>query len=433
MYSCMQIIADIENGAMDERLRRLYALGPDEPVPERIKRRYIETVARYMERFSAPPESPVMMFSAPGRTEVGGNHTDHQHGRVLCSGVDLDMLACAAPNGSGYIKVASEGYAPFSVTAGRSLPDKALFNSSPALVAGLASAVAERGYEVIGLDVYVCSDIPLGSGLSSSAAYEVLMGSVLNYFCCESRLSPVELASIGQYAENVFFGKPCGLMDQVASAIGELSAIDFLTPSRPAIESLSCDLGDYGYALCIIDTGADHSDLTADYGAIPGELAMISSRFGKSSLREVDEQSFYRRVPELRACAGDRAVLRAIHIFEENRRVERQVSALRKGDFGEFLRAVSDSGRSSWMYLQNVIPCGAYKKQEVALALALCERLLAGRGASRVHGGGFAGTVQAFVPLDMLGDFRRGMEEALGVGSVRVLRFRAVGGCAIEP
>ena len=371
------------------------------------------------------------LFSAPGRTELSGNHTDHQLGKVLAGAVDLDTVAAVAPNGEAVIRVQSEGY-PLCVIA---LDDLAVHpeenGTTAALIRGTAAGVAARGFTVPGFDACVTSRVLAGSGLSSSAAFEVLLGTILDHLA-GAGLDALEIARIGQYAENVYFGKPCGLLDQAASSLGGVITIDFADEKAPQVERLELDLNAYGYALCIVDSGADHADLTDEYAAIPGELRAINAHFGKTHLREVPEEAFYAALPELRREAGDRAVLRAIHVYEENRRVTEQVAALKRGDFDRFLELVKASGRSSWMYLQNVIPAGYKAHQDLAVALALAEKLLDGRGACRVHGGGFAGTIQAFVPLDMLEHFRGGMDAVLGAGSCLVLSIRPAGGILLE-
>ena len=353
------------------------------------------------------------IFSAPGRTELGGNHTDHQLGRVLTAAVNLDTRAAAALSGEPRIRVMSEGYGQIIVE----LDDLGIHpeekNSTAALVRGVAAGAAALGNDIAGFDAYVVSDVLPGSGLSSSAAFEVLIAAVINHLSAGA-LSPIQIAQLGRYAENVYFGKPSGLMDQISSSVGNIVAVDFENREIPKVEQLDFDFAASGHALCIIDSGADHAGLTEEYAAIPNELRRVCGVFGKEYLREVDEDEFFSRVAEVRAAAGDRAVLRAVHVFNENRRVDAEVSALRAGDFDTFLKLVSESGRSSWMYLQNVIPDGNTAHQELACMLALTERLLRGRGAFRVHGGGFAGTIQAFVPLDMLDGFCAGIDAVTG-------------------
>ena len=372
--------------------------------------------------------APQRYFSAPGRTELSGNHTDHQRGRVLAGAVNLDMQAAVAVTDTGVIRVKSQGYPMCRVSLAELTPNEAEFNTTPALIRGVAARFAQLGCKVGGFDAYVESTVLPGSGLSSSAAYEVLIGTVINHLFFEGKVSQPEIAMIGQYAENVFFGKPCGLMDQMASAVGGMVTIDFADSQNPVIKPVDFDFAACGHALCIIDTRASHADLTDEYAAIPNEMKTICAHFGKEVLRDVTESEFYRELPVLRQTCGDRAVMRAIHFFRENARVPYQVEALEKGDFAAYLNMVRDSGNSSWMYLQNVIPAGYKAHQDVAVALALCEQLLAGRGGFRVHGGGFAGTVQAFVPTDMVDAFRAGIDRVLGEGACHILSIRPQGG-----
>ncbi len=372
--------------------------------------------------------APERYFSAPGRTEIGGNHTDHQRGRVLAAAVNLDVRAAVALNGSDEMRILSKGYELFCVNINELSPVEAEINTAPALLRGVAARFSQLGCELSGFDAYCETDVLQGSGLSSSAAFEVLMGTIINHLFFGAKASQPEVAQIGQYAENVFFLKPCGLMDQTASAVGNLVTIDFFDKENPVISPVDFDFASCGHALCIIDTRASHAELTDEYSAIPGEIKRVAEYFGREVLSQIDEDEFYAAIPALRESCGDRAVLRAVHFYAENKRVPRQVAALEKGDFDTFLELVKESGRSSWVYLQNVTPAGYKEHQDMALALALCERYLEGRGASRVHGGGFAGTVQAFVPLDILESFRQGIDAVLGEGACHVLSIRPQGG-----
>jgi len=377
--------------------------------------------------------SPTRYFSAPGRTEIGGNHTDHQRGCVLAAAVDLDTRAAVKENGICVIRIQSKGYPLCCVDIRQLAPQAEEVNTTAALIRGVASRFARLGCEIRGFDAYVESTVLPGSGLSSSAAFEVLMGTVINHLFFGGKATQQEIAGIGQYAENVFFGKPCGLMDQMASAVGGLVAIDFQDQAAPVVEPVPMDFAASGYALCIIDSQGSHADLTDEYAAIPAEMGSICRYFGKEVLSQIPEQEFMAAVPELRSTCGDRAVLRALHFYQENARVPRQVDALRRGDLVEFLELVRQSGRSSYMYLQNVIPAGHTARQSVAVALGLCEYYLQGRGACRVHGGGFAGTVQAFVPGPMLEAFRAGIDGTLGAGACCVLSIRPQGGVEMLP
>ena len=377
--------------------------------------------------------APERYFSAPGRTEIGGNHTDHQRGRVLAGAVNLDTRAAVRVNGSDTIRILSKGYPMSEVNVKELEPVEAEINTTPALIRGVAARFAQLGCEVRGFDAYCESTVLPGSGLSSSAAYEVLIGTIINHLFFGGRVSQPEVAQIGQYAENVFFGKPCGLMDQTASAVGGLVTIDFADKDNPDIRPVAFDFSTSGHALCIIDSRADHADLTDEYAAVPGEMKQMAEYLGKEVLTEIPEDDFYAAIPELRAKFGDRSVLRGVHEYQENARVLKQVAALERGDFDTFLRLIKESGFSSWMYLQNVIPAGYKEHQEMGVALALCEKYLQGRGAYRVHGGGFAGTVQAFVPFDILESFRAGIDAALGEGACHVLSIRSHGGVPAVP
>lgn len=372
------------------------------------------------------------VFSAPGRTEICGNHTDHQHGCVLAAAVDLETVATVQVNDSNLIEIQSEGYPLVAVDLNDLAVREEEKNSTAALIRGVASAFAQRGAKLSGFYAKVRSTVLPGSGLSSSAAFEVLIGTILNELFFDKKLSAIEIAQIGQYAENVYFGKPCGLMDQMASSVGGMVYIDFEDPENPKVEKIDVDLATYGYGLCIIDSGADHADLTDEYAAIPGELAQLCQCFGKKYLREIPKTEFVQKIPEIRGKVTDRAILRAFHIYQENDRVRHLVEALRWNDIEAFLDLIKESGHSSWMYLQNITPAGAVKHQEVAVALALCETYLKGQGAYRVHGGGFAGTVQAFVPLDMLDSFKASIEEVLGENSCHVLNIRQQGGIRVN-
>lgn len=385
--------------------------------------------AGFAAAFGGAPES---YFSAPGRTEISGNHTDHQRGRVLAGAVNLDTVAAVRVNGTNLIRILSKGYPMSVVDISQLTPVAEEINSTPALIRGVAARFSQMGCQVGGFDAYCESTVLPGSGLSSSAAYEVLIGTIINHLFFEGKVSQPEIAQIGQYAENVFFGKPCGLMDQTASAVGGLVTIDFADKDHPDIRPVNFDFSTAGHALCVIDSRADHADLTDEYAAITEELKAICGHFGKEVTNEIPEEEFYAAIPALRQECGDRAVMRAIHEYNENRRVPQQVACLEKGDFDGFLKLTRESGFSSWMYLQNVIPAGYVSQQAMAVALGLCEHYLQGRGAYRVHGGGFAGTVQAFVPFDLLESFRKGIDAALGEGACHVLSIRPQGGVKME-
>ena len=375
--------------------------------------------------------APERYFSAPGRTEIGGNHTDHQRGRVLAGAVNLDTVAAVKANGTSTIRVLSEGYPMCQIDLNVLEPVESEKNSTMALIRGVAARFAQLGCQVEGFDAYCQSTVLPGSGLSSSAAFEVLIGTIINHLFFDGRVSQPEIAMIGQYAENVFFGKPCGLMDQTASAVGGMVTIDFADKEHPDIQPVDFDFAACGHALCIIDSGADHADLTDEYAAVTEDFKALCRYFDKEVLTQVEEADFYAAIPALRQICGDRAVLRGVHEYAENKRVTEQVKALRENDFDRFLKLIKESGYSSFMYLQNVIPAGYIAHQDMAVALGLCEHYLQGRGAYRVHGGGFAGTVQAFVPVDILEQFKFGMENALGQGACHVLSIRPEGGVEV--
>ena len=372
--------------------------------------------------------APTHYFSAPGRTEISGNHTDHQRGRVLAAAVNLDTQGAVRSNGTHMIRIQSKGYPLVEVDIDELTPVAEEVNTTKALVRGVAARFAQLGCALQGFDAYIESTVLPGSGLSSSAAFEVLIATIINHLYFDCKATQPEVAQISQYAENVFFGKPCGLMDQTASAVGGLVAIDFSDKDNPVITPVDFDFSTTGHALCIIDSQADHADLTDEYAAITQELKAVCNHFQKDVLTQVPEADFYAAIPALRVKCGDRAVMRAIHVYNENRRVPKQVACLEQGDFDGFLKLETESGRSSWMCLQNVIPTGNVSAQAVAVTLALCEHFLQGRGAYRVHGGGFAGTVQAFVPMDMLDEFRTQMDNMLGEGACHVLSIRPQGG-----
>ena len=372
------------------------------------------------------------VFSAPGRTEICGNHTDHQHGCVLAAAVNLETVAEVELNDKNIISIRSDGYPEFIVDLADLNVQENELNTTAALVRGVAAAFAQRGAQLQGFDAVIHSTVLPGSVLSSSAAFEVLIGTICNTLFYDDKLSPIEIAQIGQWAENEYFGKPCGLMDQMASSVGGMVFIDFQDPDAPVVEKINFDFSQMGYALCIIDSGADHADLTDEYAAITSELKDLCRFFGKEYLRQIEETEFLSLLPSLRGKVSDRAILRAFHVYRENERVLAQKEALLAKDFDTFLKLCKESGHSSWMYMQNICPSGAIHHQAVGFALALCDTLLHGKGAYRVHGGGFAGTVQAFVPMDMLPAFKDAIEANLGIGSCHILNIRPDGGIRLQ-
>ena len=370
-------------------------------------------------------------FSAPGRTEVGGNHTDHNNGKVIAAAINLDAVAAVEARDDGVICVNSQGYSPVVVDSN----DLSIIDSekgtSPALIRGVCARFNQLGYKYGGFNASVTSQVLSGSGLSSSAAYEVLIGTILNYLYNDGKISAVEIAQISQYAENVYFDKPCGLMDQTACSVGGFVKIDFEDTSKPVIEKVDFDIAKHGYNLCIIDTGGNHADLTGDYAAIRIEMNSVAEYFGKNILRQVDEADVMANIGDIRKKTGDRAIERAIHFYNENKRVERISKALSDGDIEEFKSIIIESGKSSYMYNQNCFTLSNPSEQPVALALCVAEELLKGKGAYRVHGGGFAGTIQAFVPVGETDAFVSAMRKILGEDSCYILKVRSHGGCEI--
>ena len=418
---------ELSDGVHAARLASLYCCSPAETASEAA--RYTAVLDGLEKTFGSHAEAG--LYSAPGRTEIGGNHTDHQHGRLLAGSVNIDMIAAAAPNDKNQLRVQSEGYDLCVIDLNDLEARKEEENTTAALLRGECAAFTQRGAKLAGLDIYVSSNVPKGSGVSSSAAFEVLIGVILNDCFMTEKVSPIAIAQIGQWAENVYFGKPCGLMDQMASSVGNIITIDFASPAKPVVEPVAVDFSKAGLALCILDSGADHADLTDEYAAIPAECRAVAAVCGGEVLRDVPFETFLAKLPECRRQCGDRAVLRAFHIYADNDRVAKQVAALREGDFSTFLRLVSESGHSSWEYLQNVIPAGYKEHQEMGVTIAAAKHYLNGKGAVRVHGGGFAGTAQAFVPVEMLADFKKNMEAILGEGRCHVLSIRPEGGAVL--
>lgn len=421
-----QLNTRIAQGKYDTCFAELYG----DTAVDAQRKRYARAVDAFTDTFGDADD--VRLFSAPGRTEIGGNHTDHNRGKVLAGSVNLDVIAVAAKRRDGRIRVQSAGFPMDTVDTADLSVHADEINCSAALIRGTAAGFAQRGYGIGGFDAYTVSDVLKGSGLSSSAAFEVLIGTVLNELHSKRQVSPVEIAQIAQFAENRFYGKPSGLMDQMASSVGGIITIDFADTDNPRIESVPFDFAHSGYKLCIVDVGGNHADLTTEYAAVPAEMKAIAGEFGKAVLREVDEDAVIQSLPALRAAHGDRAVLRALHFFAENRRVGLQVEALCRGDFKEFLRQVIDSGNSSFEYLQNVTVSGKTASQGLSVALCLAQRLLDGCGAWRVHGGGFGGTTQNFVPEEKLPKFISSMEAVFGPGSCHVLTVRPCGGVCLN-
>lgn len=416
-------------GEYNDKLKYLYSSGNGDLA--KYAQRYIEVIEGFEDTFGEADE--IALFSAPGRTEIGGNHTDHQHGCVLAGSVNLDVISAARPNGTNTVRIQSKNYKMDVIELDDLEIHEEQFDKAIALIRGVIRKFVDLGYDVKGFDAYTTSNVLKGSGLSSSAAFEVLIGTIINGLFANGEVNPVEIAKFGQFAENVYYNKPSGLMDQMASSVGSVVAIDFKSTEEPVVNRVDFDLQKHGHALCIIDSGADHADLTDEYATIPSDMKEVAQFFGKEYLREVDSQEFYNNIKNIReAINNDRAVLRAIHFFDENERAQEEVTALQNNDFEQFKALVKESGRSSYMYLQNVFAASMPKNQAVSLTLALCDEILGDKGAYRVHGGGFAGTVQAFVPFEMLDEFKGRIEAILGVGMCHVLSIRPVGGYELK-
>ena len=415
-----------KEGKYDQLLKDIYV---DESVLAYQQERYIKALESFKDIYG---EKEVEIYSAPGRSEVGGNHTDHQFGKVLATSINLDAIAIVAKRDDDVIDLKSEGYERIIVSLSSFDPAKAEKGTSQALIQGVASKLKEEGYKIGGFEAYVTSDVLNGAGMSSSAAFEVLIGNILSGLYNDMKIDPVFLAQAGQYAENVYFGKPCGLMDQIACSVGNLVHIDFADVKNPKVEKVAFDMNAYGYSLCITDTKGSHADLTADYAAIPTEMKAVASYFGKEVLLGLTIEDILSHAQELREKLGDRAVLRALHFLCEDVRVEEEIDALKAGDIDAFLQKVKESGDSSFKYLQNVYTSHDVMHQNVSLALAVSEIALAGgAGVARVHGGGFAGTIQAFVKNEAVSGYRAAMDRLFGADACKVLKIRKYGGMKV--
>ena len=409
---------EFAEGKYQERLQDIYL---DEHQLDAQRDRYIKALEEFEKLYGV---KEVEIYSAPGRSEVGGNHTDHQLGMVLATSINLDAIAIVAKTGDNKVTIKSEGYKKEEVSLEELQPVKEEEGTSRGLIRGMAARLKEEGYQIGGFQAYVTSDVLSGSGMSSSAAYEVLLGNIFSGLYNEMKISPVFIAQAGQYAENVFFGKPCGLMDQMASSVGGLIFIDFKELKNPEVKQVNVDFETFGYSLCIVDTKGSHAELTPEYAAIPAEMKKVV-------LRKVDQEEFYRQIPQIREQFGDRAVLRAMHFFAEDERVQAQVKALEAGEFENFKSLLIESGDSSYKYLQNVYTSRDVHNQSVSIGLAVSDRVLKGKGAWRVHGGGFAGTIQAFVPNDLVDEYKKNLEHVFGEGSCLVLKVRKYGGIKV--
>lgn len=421
-----EFINAVKSGEMDEKLRTVYVLDSE---VEKQKPRYISLLEEFIKLFG--DDRDVIITSAPGRTEVCGNHTDHNNGKVMAASINLDAIAVCAKSSDNRIRVKSQGHAMNEVNITKLLPDEAEFGRSTAMVRGVVAKIKDLGFEIGGFDAVTTSDVMGGSGLSSSAAFEVLLGTTVSYLFNDGKISAVDIAKVAQYSENVFFGKPCGLLDQMASSVGTFVSIDFESTEKPVIKKVDYDFSTSGHSLCIVDTGGNHSDLTDDYAAVRAEMESVAAVMGKNVLREISFEDFKKALPEIKDKVNDRAIIRAFHFYNENIRVEKAVSALESGDFEAFKQIIIDSGHSSYMYNQNVFTPVNPTEQKLSVALCMSEDILKGKGAWRVHGGGFAGTIQAFVPNDILDEYKTAMESVFGEGNCHVLIIRPVGGTRV--
>lgn len=392
------------------------------------KARYLNAIKAFEKNFGA---QDIAIYSAPGRTEIGGNHTDHQHGEVLAASINQDAIAVVAATEDQRISLVSGDAPMFTVDCNDSDVKENEKNTTQSLIRGVVAGLKKNGYRVGGFQAYVTSDVLIGAGLSSSAAFETLLGTILSGLYNDGTVSAIEIAKIGQYAENVYFGKPCGLMDQMACSVGSLVHIDFADPSSPVVEKVEYDFSKKGYHLCITDTKGSHADLTPDYAAVPAEMKSVATYFGKEVLHEVSEEDVVKNITALREKCGDRAVLRALHFYEENKRVQKQTKALKADEIDTFLKTVAASGASSFQFLQNVYTNHDITHQNVSVSLQLAEMILQGRGAARVHGGGFAGTMQAWVPDDLVEAYAAQMDAVFGKGACSVLAIRGCGGIRV--
>lgn len=421
MIKATILVEELNNKKYDELLNDIYV---DTNLLDYQRERYVKAINEYVSLYG---DTDVEIYSAPGRSEVGGNHTDHQHGCVLAAAVNLDAIAVVG-RVDNKIKVLSDDFDIAPINLEDLEIKKAEEGTSEALIRGVCARLKELGYNVGGFNAFITSDVLMGAGLSSSAAFETIIGTIISGLYNDMTIDPVVIAQIGQYAENVYFGKPCGLMDQCASSVGSLINIDFNDVAKPIVNKVDVDFSKFGHSLCIVDTKGSHADLTDEYAAIPMEMKKVANYFGKEFLREVDEEDFFNDIAGARKACQDRAVLRAIHLFEENKRVDQEVKALNNSDFETFKKVVKESGDSSYKFLQNVYANCDVQNQSVSIGLAMSEKIIGRNGVCRVHGGGFAGTIQAFVKDEFVTAYKTEIERVFGKGSCHVLKVRKYGG-----
>lgn len=425
MKSTRTLKKEFEDRSHDDLLRDIYV---DENLLSYQRTRYIKAIKAYEAIYGA---DEISIFSAPGRSEIGGNHTDHQHGEVLAASINLDAIAIVGKRKDNTVKVVSGDAGMITISLSGLNASKEEEGTTLSLIKGVLAGIRDRGYITGGFQAYITSDVLIGAGLSSSAAFETIIGAIINGLYNEMAITPVDIAIIGQYAENVYFGKPCGLLDQMTSSVGSLVYINFANPSKPVVEKIEYDLSGQGYSLCIVDTKGSHADLTADYAAIPAEMKKAAACFGKEFMGEVSKEELLTGLVKVRKEAGDRAALRSIHFVEENERVKKEVAALKQNDFFTFLKNVKASGNSSFKFLQNVYTNQDVTHQNVSVALAASEAVLDEDEVCRVHGGGFAGTIQAFVKNDHVSTYKDYMDLIYGKGSCSVLKIRKYGGMQV--
>lgn len=424
MKKASLIIQDIQNNVYNDTFLDIYV---DQEQLEHQKLRYVQVIEKFIDLYG---NQEVSIYSTPGRSEVCGNHTDHQHGEVLAAAINLDIIAVVAKDDTK-IKILSDDYDIEAIHIDDLTLRENEKESSEGLIRGILARFQQLQHKIGGFVGYMTSDVLQGSGLSSSAAFEVMIGTILSGMYNDMKVDPVTIAKIGQYSENVYFGKPCGLMDQCACSVGSLIHIDFKDNENPIVEKINVDFPRFHHSLCIVDVHASHADLTEDYASIPEELKEVDHFFHQEYLRDVDEKEFYEHLTEVREAVNDRAVLRAIHVFKENKRVQQAVQSLKQEDFDTFKTIVKASGESSFKYLQNIYSNHYVGQQAVSLALALSENLLGAHGVCRVHGGGFAGTIQAFVEDDYVEAYKQGIEKYFGEGSCHILKIRKYGGMKV--
>ena len=424
MRKASLVIEDIKAQKYNDLLKDIYV---DEQLLSYQQERYVQAIEKFISLYG---DQDIEIYSTPGRSEVSGNHTDHQHGEVLAAAINLDIIAIVTKSEDS-IKILSDDYDIKAIDINDLDKRDDEKETSEGLIRGVLARYQELGYRIGGFQAYMTSDVLQGSGLSSSAAFEVIVGTVLSGLYNDMSIDPVVIAQVGQYSENVYFGKPCGLMDQCACSVGSLIHIDFKDPTKPVVHKIEVDFPEFEHSLCIVDVHASHADLTDDYASIPYEMKQVAKFFNKDVLRDVKEKEFYERLPEIRKAVNDRAVLRAIHLFAENQRVEKAVEALNTKNFDMFKDVIQESGKSSFQYLQNIYSNHDVNNQAVSIALALSENILKEHGVCRVHGGGFAGTMQAFVEDDYVDTYKTEIEKYFGEGSCHILKVRKYGGMKV--